>query len=237
MSESEVLLVDVEIRSQSVHAKILPLLVAVALLFFPIAAFAVPDLQLYIEGGAYDTTTQTWVTSSDDFTLDAIVNDEDVFGGQDSVELHLCVALDDDLYTIDGNGNIIFNAGTGITIDGVALSEDDFVYGLPPISDVNPDGQGGDLPPHDYYPTAFTEVVFTVDDPGAYDFQITDASAGIHFDLFSLDSNDEIDYFAPFSHDAETVGGPPVPEPSTLALMAFAGVLFPLKKYFGKKRD
>ncbi len=211
--------------------------VAVGIAFFSTPVLATPDLQLFIseeDGGWYDTGTETWVTSSDDFTLQAIVDDEDCFNGQETVELTLCIALSDDLYTLDGDGNVVFNEGTSITVDGVVLTEEDFVYGLPPISEVNEDGGGGDMPPHDIYPTAFTEITITIDDPGAYDFMIEDASAGIHFDLYTLDENEEIDCFAPFSHDAATV--PPVPEPSTVALLASGLLVAPIARYWKKRR-
>lgn len=215
--------------------------VAVGVAFFSAPVLATPDLQLFIseeDGGWYDTETETWVTSSDNFTLQAIVDDNDVFRGETTVELTLCIALSDDLYTLDGDGNVVFNEGTSITVDGVVLTEDDFVYGLPPISEVNEDGEGGDMPPHDIYPTAFTEITITIEDtgdyPDVYEFEITDASAGIHFDLYTLDEDDEIDFFAPFSHDAATV--PPVPEPSTVALLASGLLVAPIARYWKKRR-
>jgi len=223
-----------------VHARLgLLTLVAVILLLSPAAAVAVPDLQLVIPEpeGYYDPITQTWVTSSDEFTLQAIVDDDDVFRGQDSVELYLCVALSDDLFTLDGNGDVVFADGMSLSINGAALTAADFEYGLPPISDENLDGQGGDLAPHEIYPTAFAEIAFTITDPGIYEFQIANAVAGIHFDLYSLKSRDRIDIFAPFSHDAGTVPSTPVPEPSTLALLVFAGVFVPLGKHLGRKHS
>lgn len=213
---------------------------ALIFLLLPQMAEAIPSLQLFIseeDGGYYDAETQTWVTASDDFTLDAIVADESVFGGEDTTELILCVALDESLYSLDASGNVVFDDATGITIDGVQLTANDFEYGLPPISDLNPDGTGGDLGPHEIYPTAFTEIKMTIGDPGTYEFEITDASAGIHFDLYVLDENDRITTgnFAPFSHDAETV--PPVPEPSTLMLLGSGALLLTAGKRFARKRS
>ena len=114
---------------------ILPLIIFV-LLIAPKAAFCNPDLSLFIapeDGGYYDTTTETWVTTASDFTLQAIVDDEDVFRGEDTVDLYLCVALSDDLYTLDGQGDVVFNEGTTITIDLITYTENDFTYGLPPL--------------------------------------------------------------------------------------------------------
>jgi hypothetical protein len=130
---------------------------------------------------------------------------------------------------------VIFDDGTGITIDGVQLTGGDFEYGLPPISDANLDGNGGDVARHEIYPTAFTEIKITINDPGTHEFEISDASAGIHFDLYTLNGRDRIEYFAPFSHDAET--GPPVPEPSTLILLGSGALLLTVKKRFARKRN
>src|SRR3990167_776293 len=44
-----------------------------ALLLAP-SAYALPILQLYVEGATYDTTTQTWVVSDSEFTLWVIGN-------------------------------------------------------------------------------------------------------------------------------------------------------------------
>ena len=202
-----------------------------ALILAPLPAFGIPTLQLITDPGVYDTTTQTWITSAADFTLSAFAVDPT----DDAI---LCVALSEDLFYLDASNNVVFEPGTSITIDGVTLTAADFVYGLPPISTINPDGGGGDLGPHEIYPTAFAEIVIDIDAAGTifdtqplsgggfgsyqdgyiYDFAITDAVAGIHFDLYILDDEDRILDKAPFSHDAET-GTPPVPEPMTLLLL------------------
>lgn len=192
----------------------------------PRAAFCTPDLTLFIppeDGGYYDTDTETWVTASDSFTLQAIVDDEDVFRGADSTTLYLCIALSEDLFT---------QAGTLITIDGVSYTTADFTYGLPPIAEANPDGGGGDMPPHDIYPTLYLEIPFEITEPGITEFEITDASGGIHFDLYTLDGNGEIDMFAPFSKDAATI----VPEPSTFVLLGGGLLIAPLRRYVRRKR-
>jgi hypothetical protein len=203
----------------------------------PAAACANPNLSLYIDdeyGGAYDATTETWVTASDEFVLQAIVPDDDVLNGQESVDLYLCIALSDDLYTLDGNGDVVFNDGMSLTVNGVDLLAHNFDYGLPPLTEDNTDGGGGDLAPHDWFPTAFTEIVTSIDGAGTYEFLISNAVPGIHFDLYTLDEFGQIDSFAPFSHDAET-GTPPVPEPATLALAIGGLLLLPLGIRFRKK--
>jgi len=217
---------------------ILPLIVFI-LLIAPKAAFCNPDLTLFIapeDGGYYNTTTETWVTAESDFTLQAIVDDEDVFRGEDTVDLYLCVALSHDLYTLDGQGDVVFNEGTTITIDGITYTEDHFTYGLPPIEEMNPDGGGGDMPPHDIFPTAYLEVVRIINvadlnSPATYEYEISDAVAGTHFDLYTLDAEGRIDKFAPFSKDAEVV-----PEPSTLALLGGGLLAVPLFRRLRKRR-
>ncbi|GAB4354700.1 MAG: hypothetical protein Kow0099_38820 [Candidatus Abyssubacteria bacterium] len=215
--------------------------VAVILCIASGVSFATPALQLYIgpeDGGYYDPTTETWVTGSEDFTLDAIVGEGAFDPGESSEQIYLCVALSEDLYwleeTVGGEQIVHFNEGTSITIDGVTLTGDDFVYGLPPIAEENPDGGGGDVAPHDVYPTAYAEIVITVEDPGTYSFEITDATAGIHFDLYTLNEEGRIDDFAPFSHDAE-VNTPPVPEPSTVLLLGTGILALPVGRYLRRK--
>jgi len=213
------------------HKSFSALAFILAMVLAPLPAFGIPSLQLYTDPGVYDTTTQTWVASDEDFTLSAFATDPT----NDAI---LSVALSDDLFYLDASNNVVLEPGTTITIDGVTLTSADFVYGLPPISAINPDGGGGDLGPHDIYPTAFAEITVDIVTPGTifdvqplsgggfgsyqdgyiYDFEVTDAVEGIHFDLYTLNGNDRIKDFAPFSHDAETGPPPPVPEPTTLLL-------------------
>ena len=40
------------------------LLLLVCILMFATSAFAVPNLQLYIPGGTFDNTTETWIAPS-----------------------------------------------------------------------------------------------------------------------------------------------------------------------------
>ncbi len=193
----------------------------------PSTAFCTPDLTLFIppeDGGFYDPVTETWVTMSSAFTLQAIVDDEDVFRGEDSTTLYLAVALPEDLLT---------HEGTLITINGTSYTADDFTLGLAPIAELNPDGGGGDLAPHAIYPTLFLEIPLVITEPGIHEFEITDAAGGIHFDLYTLTSNPgDIDFFAPFSKDAATIA----PEPSTFVLLGGGLLIAPLRRYVRRKR-
>jgi hypothetical protein len=193
-------------------------------------ALATPDLQLFIPGGYYDPITETYVTTSPDFTLQALVDDRDVFRGQESVELTLCVSLSSDLYTLDGNGNVVLGNDFNMAINGMQLANADWEYGYSPLAQVTPSSS---LAPHGIFPTAYTEITFDISDPGIYDFIITNAPPGVHFDLYAVDEFGNIIAFAPFSKDAGTV----VPEPSTLMLLGTGLFLVPIGKYVRRKRS
>jgi hypothetical protein len=127
-----------------------------------------------------------------------------------------------------------------MTINGVSLPSGvgGWQYGTAPIQDAN------SLAPHGVFPTWFWEVEFSFgggnanddviqtnfDDPNygvvediGFDRSLfldisglnADLMSGIHFDLYTLDSNDQVHQFAPFSHDAATT----VPAPATLSLL------------------
>jgi hypothetical protein len=187
-------------------------------------AFAYPVLQLTIDTGTYDWSTETWVSSTSSFNLTA-------FATKALTDVRLAVAL--------GSGVAPSN-GT-ISIDGFALAVADFVYGLPPFSTINPDGNGGDLAPHEIYPTYFAEYIFDFTTPASiYDTQpggqpgtklgyredfvidISGFDSG-HFDLYTLKGEDRIHKFAPPSHDAEYGSDNlPVSEPGTMILLGIS---------------
>lgn len=189
-------------------------------------ASAYPTLQLYIDpsqpGVSWDSSTEIWVASSNTFTLSAL--SEGTLSG-----VRLSIALTDGVSPSSGT----------VSINGSGISSSNYVYGIPPISALNPDGEGGDLTPHDIFPTYFAEYIFDFTPANAADIFDTQpgAAAGtksgywkdfyidisgfnfVHFDLYTL-KNDVIDKFAPFSHDAEY--NPPIPEPGTMVLLGIS---------------
>lgn len=211
------------------------------------SAFAVPDIQLFIDGATYDWDTETWVATT-----------------AGSVDLYVISAN-------DAKADIIVSLALGHSdnpslmtadFDGTVINPGDWVYGNAPLPpDWNP---GGDLPPHGIYPTYFAEVhtgayglgmnigdvqpgpdfwdpsipsgpanalgeykIFTVDLSGP-------AGASVHFDAYTLNSDGTIDKFAPFSHDATTTI---VPEPGTIVLMGSGLLGLGLRAYRKRKRS
>lgn len=193
-------------------------------------AWALPVLQLDIAGGAYDNTTETKVTSAQQFDLTALLNSESAAGNY-----YISMALTPQTSLGGDYGSFVFN---GHTVNATG----DMVYGAPPL-EANQGFDPGDLSPHDIYPTYFFEYAFTFDPaqtvsaynvadnstaPGSLFAQTfhLDASGltagyGLHFDLYNevAKSGDlDVGQFAPYSHDAEYVP-PAVPEPGTLGLL------------------
>ncbi|MDH5377266.1 MAG: choice-of-anchor N protein, partial [Gammaproteobacteria bacterium] len=123
-------------------------------------AFALPALQLGNGSGdwVYDTTTSTWVTTSDSFTLNAYANATLDDGGNGD-------------YAWDSAANVmtaylVASAIPGTTTDpafGISLTGGPSVslvgsgYGTPPVEDLN------SLSPHGVYPTYFEIYEFVFD--------------------------------------------------------------------------
>lgn len=210
-----------------------------ALFFLAGSAYAVPFLQLDIEGGWYDTVTETIVASGDPFSLYALVDstkgDFDLTGSYYlSVAVVPMIDFDADI------GSFTFN-GTSYDVT------DDMTFGTPPIAYVE-ENPPEELPPHAIFPTYWMEFEFDLssadranlynsqDDVGGTqgglvwntsgDLYVEDFAIGtaltdgyrLHFDLYTKKWDAElgelvIDNFAPFSHDAESI-----PEPTTMLL-------------------
>jgi hypothetical protein len=208
------------------------LLSLVALAVLAPAAFAVPNLQLYIPGSTYDQTSDTWVTTSKDFevwVLAGNLNKGDIYN------ISLSAALGKDQSPLDG-ALTIEDLQTSVSTN---FDASDYFYGTPP-----PDVSA--LPPHGIFPTNYVEQFVTaqtskpwvdiynmVDGGGPtpgniFKFHVTTTYDYVHFDAYGYYKDADGRFiFAPFSHDAET-GRPPVPEPATMLLfgigLAGAGI-------------
>jgi hypothetical protein len=177
------------------------------------AASALPALQLGNGGGAsFDAATQTWMYSSNPFSLLALAN-SNKFGTSGGPTAFLVVAAQPktmnmgDLFdvTVEANGSVLslYQSGNGTPpiTDPNALAPHsifdtyyevymfDFDGGLVPIFDTQP-GQTGTG-------TGYSELLdITVNsrDP------LVDS---LHLDLFTMDGQGQVTYFAPYSHDVE----------------------------------
>jgi len=224
----------------------LVVMVCSAFLLIGNSASAVPLLQLDIVPSVYDSTTETIVASSDDFTLYALLTpiDGTAFAIYDTTYF-ISIALLPQTNSLSGFGSFEFDPeGSGPTTYTSMTN-----FGTP----LN-------LPSHGIFDTAYMEFAFdflesdtvgtynTMDDPGGFgsfpgdgtyyaafdvDTSLLDSDVIIHFDLYSKVWNGnkgvlEIDKFAPFSHDAQSV-----PEPATMLLLG-SGLLG--MGVFGRKK-
>lgn len=216
---------------------------AIAVLSFG-SVQATPILQLYLEGGTYNETTESWDLYGDSFSLWTIGDTS--FGTIEDV--HLSIAYDS-FYsptfslaptTTEGFGGVTDPStptGTGTWIqtvtdgsapllgDGSSLSTHD-IYGDDTIwqeFDLG-DFSLSDSPVGDYvapFPDSFPDHDGQIN---VYDIGISgDGLEGLslHFDLYDhVTAGNHINYkFAPFSHDADGFTTIVTPEPATMALM------------------
>lgn len=210
------------------------------------AAHAVPALQLDIAGGFYDTTSQTILTSSNTFTLYALL-DPSARRVSSTETYYLSVALSPTTSTSANLGSFAFNGTTVNATSGMT-------YGTPPIELGGLATQdAGDLASHGTFPTYFREFSFTFnplntsgiyntqDNPGGIqsgsgllyaafqvDRTLLNSPYQLHFDLYNenfRNGDTDVNKFAPFSHDAGTTTRG-VPEPSAALLLGIGLVGF-----------
>jgi hypothetical protein len=226
-----------------------------SILVLTASAFAVPDIQLFIDGATYDWEDQSWVTTS-----------------MGSVNLYVISANDpvDDIIVSVALGQSDDPSTMSVNFGGTMINPGDWVYGNAPLPpDLNP---GGDLGPHGVFPTYFAEVhtgsygigmnvgdvqpdtlnggeywdpTSTPAFPGApanalgeWKMYTVDISgpigSSVHFDAYTLDDNGNVLRFAPYSHDATTTI---VPEPGTIILMGSGLLGLGLRAYRKRKRS
>jgi hypothetical protein len=226
-------------------------------LLWATSAFALPALQIYIEGATYDNLTETWVSQSTGpirlWTVAAVGQ----FGPISDVKL--AIAYESGLtpsFALSGSSTGGYNGFADPSTASDPTFNKTVTDGSAPVL-----GDGSSLPTHGIYGsgTTWSEYLlgdFTLadsyiadfngstDNPvssmskmgqiNVYEINVADVAAGtaFHFDLYDHYFNQRGDakyVFAPFSHDGETTT---VPEPGTLALvgMGFAGLAARLRR-------
>lgn len=229
------------------------------LLLAPASSYAVPVLQLYIEGSTYDTADESWSISSPTFTL-WVLGETSKFGTVYDVNL-VVSHLTGETGTISltpttATTGLLPSPGDSST--PVAAVHNGSGSGTAPVT-----GDGSPLPSHgilgpgtdwDTYLLGNFSLGdspignYTLGDdlcPGAdctwpttgqinaYDVVVSGYS-WVHFDAFDhVISGTKTKYIkAPFSHDANTTTS--VPEPNTLILLGsgFLGLWATKKRFF-----
>lgn len=203
------------------------------------SVFAIPALQLYIEGSEYDTVTETWLINSSPFTL-WVLGDVGSVGTIEDVRLAFA-------YDSTESGSVTFTGTTTSLLDAHSihpsgLGDPSTPSTLTTLLESGSDGpplmgDGKKLPPHGIYENGVSWGVFSLGD-----FTLTDSPIGnytpddcpdgvceyptsgqinaytvdvsgytwVHFDAYSYDGL----FTAPFSHDAGMT-----PEPATMLLL------------------
>ena len=131
------------------------------LLMNSVSAFAIPTLQLDIDGGTYDPVTQTIIKTGTSFDVYAYGiqpngnNAPDITG----IQYYLSAALTGPSGQVpEGNvnlGSFTYDLGLGSTTVNVTT---DMVFGTPPLDTFLQAFDNGDLSTHGIFPTYFTQI-------------------------------------------------------------------------------
>jgi PEP-CTERM motif-containing protein len=211
-------------------------------------ALAIPELQLWIEGSTYDTSTQTWVTDDSSFKLWVLGNlngptKDGIFdvmlsaayktGEAGTITLTPATATSGllpspgDTSTPQDPAPLSSGSGTvPLSGDGVTTIPTHGIFGTGTdwvsysLGDfILKDSPIGDFTTSNAFPSSFPNL----GQINVYDVTITGFESGVHFDAFDHYFNGNGAHYikAPFSHDGEST---PVPEPGTFLLVG-AGLL------------
>jgi hypothetical protein len=226
-------------QKKSMLTVLLPFIFWTIVIFSSKPVFAIPALQIYIEGSTYDPSTETWVISTADPFKLWVLGDVEQYGPISGVKLSAAV------FTSELPGSITLTpTTTTLLTDPLAPVSPLPTANFPSADGAIPvRGDGSLLPAHGIYVpgTSFFEWNigdFTLMDSPIGDFidafPTTFPDSGqinvytitvsgftqVHFDAYNhiLDGSKHGQYrFAPFSHDGE---GTSVPEPSSLLLLS-----------------
>lgn len=233
-------------EKEEMKMKVKHVLNKLLLIFFAVivgssSAYAIPTLQLDIQGGRYDALDQTIFATGSSFALYALLLPDK--GGNITDTYYISAALRPKTGPSGGDfGSFTFG---GETVRATA----DMSYGIPPL-ELYLGKDPGDLSRHGIFETYFTEFSFTFSGsnmtqaynsqdyagqgPKPYssgdkmyyqsflvDTSLLAAGYSIHFDLynekFGKGTDIDVKTFAPFSHDANSTTS--VPEPATILLL------------------
>ena len=215
------------------------------------SVFAIPALQLgpgALGNWVYDAGTQTWVTDTNPFEVNAYAN-SDGAAANGAYAWDPAGAASQTAYFIVAGVPMTNTDAFDVTVmnDGGALTLVSSGYGTPPIEDPN------SLAPHGIFDTWFEIYEFNFDgaattisdqQPGETGTgegfveaiavtinSLAEGVTGVHMDLFTVSGdgdlanagtgNGVVNAFAPFSHDAEYE----VPEPMSLAIWSLLGIV------------
>lgn len=214
--------------------KLFKLFIASILFALASTASAVPLLQVYIEDATYDSSSDTWVTTSTSFNVWVIANTNGA-GSKGALRDVTLVAT-----AITGNlNNLKISGGTTSLVDDPSAASTPTLgnsgtnshdslsdHGI--LKDDNPwqefllgDMLLSDSPLGDATQGGFPEFIDGA--PGsaqinAYHIEKATPYTAIHFDVFGFYGSKNKFVKAPYSHDAESLA---IDEPTSLALILF----------------